>query len=60
MESETKGLVSLLTALAAIKELVLESVADSEQSATGGVCRGIDTVRAGHTTSECTWGMRSE
>ena len=46
--------MDFLSALPAIKEILLEVVANGEEGAARSVCRGVDAVRAGDTASECT------
>ena len=52
VEGQTKGLVDLLAALAAVEQVLLDVVANGEQSAASGVGRGVHTVRASDPTGE--------
>ena len=52
VEGETERLVGLLTALATVKELVLEGVTDGEEAAASSVRRGVHTVGAGNTAGD--------
>ena len=52
MEGKAEGLVGLFTALAAIKELILEQIAEREECATSRVGRSVDTVGAGNTPGQ--------
>lgn len=52
VERQTKGLVRLLAALAAIEEVLLEIVDDSEEGAARRIGRCVHTVRTGYTACE--------
>ena len=52
VESQAERLVRLLSALAAVEQILLDVVANSEQSAASGVGRGVHTVRASDPTGE--------
>ena len=54
MEGQTKGLVDLLTALAAVEEVLLNVVANSEQRTARGVRRRVHAIGASHPTGERT------
>ena len=54
VEGETEGLVHLLTALAAVEEVLLDVVADGEERAAGGVRRNV-AVSAGHLAGDSTY-----
>lgn len=54
VEGETEGLVHLLTALATVKQVCLDVVADGKQLAAGCVRRDVP-VGAGDTAGEGTW-----
>lgn len=45
MERETERFVHLLSALASIKQILLNVIADGKQGTAGSICRSIDTVR---------------
>ena len=46
--------MDFLSALPAVKEILLEVVANSEEGAARSVCRSVNAIRAGDTASECT------
>ena len=60
VESETKGLVHILTALATIEEVLLQEVTNSEQVAASCVGRGVDTVGASNSPCDGSYGRKSE
>ena len=55
VEGQTKGLVDLLTALAAVEEVLLDVVAHSKERAAGGVGRGVHAVGASDPAGEGTY-----
>ncbi len=58
MEGQTEGLVDLLATLAAIEQVLLDVVADSEELAARCVGSGVHAVGASDTASERAWEMR--
>ena len=52
VEGQTKGLVDLLTALAAVEEVLLEEVAHAEQRAAGSVGGSVHAIWAGDTPGD--------
>ena len=54
VEGQTKGLVDLLTALAAVEEVLLNVVANSEERTTCGVRRRVHAIGASDPTGERT------
>ena len=52
VEGQTKGLVDLLTALAAVEQVLLDVVANGEESAAGRVGRGVHAVGASDPAGE--------
>ena len=54
VEGQTKGLVDLLTALAAVEEVLLNVVANSEQRTARGVRRRVHAIGASDPTGDRT------
>ena len=52
VECETEGFVSFIVALSPVEKVLLQVVANSEQTATCRVGGGIDTVRASDTLGD--------
>ena len=55
VESQAKRLVRLLSALAAVEQVLLQVIDDGEERAARRIRRGMDTVRARDTLCECGW-----
>ena len=60
VEGQTKGLVDLLTTLAAVEQVLLDVVANGEQSTAGGVGRSVHAVGASDPAGERTYFYRDK